>query len=262
MNWIFAAILFTILAFVGLPKIVDNQFTVPTDTTIVTTPVTIADVQQDSPAKKASLQTGDQIISINGQAINSLTDFTNRAKKLQGQTVSLSYLREGVAQQTDVALRKDQTKGSLGVTLSGSTEKYRATWSAPIVGLVTTAQLTEANFRGLGDMVAQLFRGDAKQVGESVAGPVGILAVMFPNASQAGLTGVLLLAAIISLALAVMNLLPIPGLDGGRWFTMTIFKIFGKKLTKETEDKINSTGMMILLLLVVLVTIADVGKLF
>ena len=69
-------------------------------------------------------------------------------------------------------------------------------------------------------MVGSLFRGNTKQVSESVAGPIGILGVLFPSASKAGFTSVVLLAAIISLALAIMNLLPIPGLDGGRWLTM------------------------------------------
>ena len=70
------------------------------------------------------------------------------------------------------------------------------------------------------------------------------------------------MAALISLTLAVMNILPIPALDGGRWFTMAIFRLFKKDLTKEREENIQAAGMLILLILTILVTISDVGKLF
>jgi regulator of sigma E protease len=73
---------------------------------------------------------------------------------------------------------------------------------------------------------------------------------------------VVFLAAIISLTLAVMNVLPIPGLDGGRWFLMALFRLMKKPLTKELEERINGIGFMFLMLLVVVITVADVAKLF
>jgi regulator of sigma E protease len=60
----------------------------------------------------------------------------------------------------------------------------------------------------------------------------------------------------------VMNALPIPALDGGRWFTMALFRLLKKPLTKEIEEKIQASGFMILMGLIIIVTIADVGKLF
>jgi regulator of sigma E protease len=70
------------------------------------------------------------------------------------------------------------------------------------------------------------------------------------------------LTAIVSLSLAVMNALPIPALDGGRWWTMTLYRLFRKPLTKEREEAIQTVGFAILMGLVILVTWADVGKLF
>jgi regulator of sigma E protease len=66
--------------------------------------------------------------------------------------------------------------------------------------------------------------------------------------------------ALISLTLSVMNLLPIPGLDGGRWMTMTIFRLARQKLTKEREEKIQTVGVTILLGIMILVVISDVFK--
>jgi regulator of sigma E protease len=59
-----------------------------------------------------------------------------------------------------------------------------------------------------------------------------------------------------------MNVLPIPALDGGRWFVMTLFKLRKKTLTKEREEQIQGTGFLVLMLLVMIVTVADVSKLF
>ena len=97
--------------------------------------------------------------------------------------------------------------------------------------------------------------------GDSVAGPLAIFGIIFPAAEKAGATYVIMIAAIISLTLAVMNVLPIPALDGGRWFVTALFRILKKPLTKETEEKIHGTGFVALMLLVVVITIADIGKL-
>ena len=97
-------------------------------------------------------------------------------------------------------------------------------------------------------------------VSQQVTGPVGILGIIFPQAQKAGLKILVLISAIISLSLAVMNTLPIPALDGGRWATMTIYKLRKKTLTKEREEKIQTAGFIALLALIIMVTFADVGK--
>ena len=155
----------------------------------------------------------------------------------------------------------------------------RSTWSAPLVGLGTAVQYTGETLGGLGKLVADLATGIAKKasldsntrtsgekdlsnVSKSVTGPIGILGVIFPAATEAGISTVIYLAALISLTLAIMNFLPIPAMDGGRWFLMTIFKLSRKKLTKEIEEKVQFAGVMIIILLTVLVLWADVSKLF
>ena len=130
---------------------------------------------------------------------------------------------------------------------------------------------------GLGDMLAKFGtgivdkltpsenaqeQGDKKldQVSSGVAGPLAILGILFPSAREAGITSLLFMTALISLALAIMNILPIPALDGGRWFVTMLFRVLKKPLTKDLEEKIHGTGFMALMVLFVLVTIADIGK--
>lgn len=276
-NWFVAALLLTVLAWTGLPKILPNQFSVANDTTIVSKPIELTLVTGDSPAEKAGLKAGDQILRFGGQSIESPTELSEATKANKGKTVEIIYSRDGVEGSKNVTLRTDPTKGYLGVS-SDQRQQIQASWSAPIVGVVTTAQFTYVTLQGLGDLLVDFFKGvflqfsfnaetreeagkSLEKAGNSVAGPIGILGTIFPAAEQAGLTQLIFLTAIISLTLAVMNALPIPALDGGRWFTMTLFRLLKKPLTKEREEKIQTVGFLILMGLIVVVTIADVGKL-
>lgn len=277
MNWLLAAVLLTILALVGLPKVLDNQFMISSDSRVIYQPVTVAEVVPGYPAAKAGLSTGDQIIAFDNQKISTVDQLLISIKQNKGKNVKMVYRHNGVNATSSVLLKKQSSSsGILGVSL-GQTELLHATWSAPIVGVATTAQFTYITFQGLGTILANLATGITGQfssnsneraqarnnlnsAGASVAGPVGILGVIFPAAEKAGFTQMVFLAAIISLSLAVMNILPIPTLDGGRWLLMGAFKLFHKKLTKEIEEKVQTAGFLIIIGLVIVVTIADVGK--
>ncbi|MEO5950410.1 MAG: M50 family metallopeptidase [Candidatus Saccharimonadales bacterium] len=280
MNWIVAVFLLTILAWTGLPKILPNQFSLASDSTIIKQPVEASTVSKDSPAQKAGIQTGDQIIRFAGEPVNTASDLVDSTKLNKGKTVEIIYSRHGIEYSTQVSLRSSNENGQgfLGVG-PYQREQIRASWSAPIVGIVTTGQFTIVTLQGLGDLVANTAKGivlqfstdqtnrdeakqDLKTAGDSVAGPIGILGTIFPAASAAGPTQLVFLTAIISLTLAVMNVLPIPALDGGRWFVMVIFRLLKKPLTKEREEKIQGVGFMVLMALVVFITVLDVTKLF
>jgi regulator of sigma E protease len=278
-NWLVAAALLTILAWTGLPKMLPDQFSIPSDTTLTKQPVRVATVTNDSPAAKAGLKVGDKIVRFAGEAVPSPESLVEQTKENKGKTVEIIYTRGGIERTTKATLKGDNTenKGYLGVGPEQRSQ-IQASWSAPVVGVVTTAQFTVVTLQGLGSLVGNLVSGlvlqlspdhatkeqagkNLQSAGNSVAGPVGILGVIFPAAEQAGFGQLVFLTALISLTLAVMNILPIPALDGGRWFVMTIFRLLQKPLTKEREEKIQGAGFMILMLLVVIVTIADVGKL-
>lgn len=279
-NWLVAAVVLTMLALTGLPKILPDQFSIASDTTIVKQPIELASVGHDSPANKAGLKVGDQILRFAGEPVLTAESLNEKTELNKGKEVEIVYSRKGVEQTAKVALRPENNdkKGYLGVS-SGQREQIRASWSAPVVGVVTTGQFTLVTLQGLGDLVANLGKGlvlqfspdsstrdeagkNLEAAGNSVAGPVGILGTIFPQAQQAGPTQLLFLTAIISLTLAVMNMLPIPALDGGRWFTMTIFRLLKKPLTKEREERIQATGFLVLMTLIIVVTFRDVAKLF
>ena len=281
MNWITAIVLFTILVIIGMPKVLPNQVQLPFDTEVRRSPVAIAKITPNSPADKIGLKVNDELIKINSQPLTEAEKLPIITKQNAGKKVRVEYRRDGKESSIDVQLNDEKSakeSGYLGV-ISGQTEKMYSTWSAPIMGVATTGQLSYETVKGVGVLLAktvhgsigQIFgsaeskesaRADLASVSGSVAGPIGILGVLFPSVVNSGVTQIIFVAALISLTLAVMNILPIPALDGGRWFTMTIFRLFKKDLTKEREENIQATGMLILLMLTILVTISDVGKLF
>lgn len=277
-NWVTAAILFTIIAFFGLPQILPNQFSIASDATKTYGNVTIVDLVNDYPAEKAGLKSGDKIISFNGTRLESTSQFIDLTKEFRGKSTEIVYNRDGNQYTATVNLRGDGDRTYFGASL-GQQETVRSTWSAPIVGVGVTVQFTFETLKGLGVLISDLVTGLVMKISpsasdqaasseklsaaaQSVAGPIGILGVIFPQAGKGGLISIIMLTAIISMTLAVMNLLPIPSLDGGRWFVTALFKILRKPLTKSREEKIHGTGFLILMLLVVIITISDVTKIF
>lgn len=279
-NWMTAAVLLSIVAAMGLPKMIEGQFTVPTDTLTHVEPMKVVTVSPGLPAEKAGLQRGDEIVSLAGVPMDGRVQLSELTKSHIGQTVEVVYKRGGEQKTATVTLRStnDDKKGYLGLA-GGQSVSYRSTWSAPVVGVILTGQLTGYIVQSLGTMVSNLVTGlfdkvnpnstvrqagDAKlaEANNNVGGILLVVGRLFPAAREDGIGSLLLVTALISLTLAVMNILPIPALDGGRWFVTLIYrKILRRPLTKETEEKINGRSFVFLLALMALITVLDILKL-
>ncbi len=260
MNWLTAMVIFTIISLFGMPQFVDNQFNVERDTQVVKQEVFLAQVQEGSAAAKAGLVDFDVILKIGDKQISKTSELRDATAAYAGQTIDIAYKRDGVTNTTRATLQTDISKGALGVAPADNT-LIKSTWSAPIVGVGTTVQLTAETYKGLAKAVGDVFTGQGKEASAQVTGPVGIVVTLQTLADQ-GLVFVLFLIGVISLSLAVMNSLPIPALDGGRWFVMVLFKVLRKPLSKDLEERIHGTGMAFLLLLVLLITVLDVRRFF
>ncbi|MBR2709649.1 site-2 protease family protein [Candidatus Saccharibacteria bacterium] len=278
MNWLTAIVIFTILAWTGMPKLVgEGQFTIPIDTRTERAPIEVTMVVEGSPAEAAGLQVGDQILSVDEQEIREISALKAYNNNHAGETVNYKLKRgDSEAFEATVQMNPEGSDYLIGIAMEEHEASY-STWSAPIVGVGLTAQLTGETFKGLGTLIWNLITGVGSQlsfdssvrehgreslqsVGDSVTGPVGIIGVLFPNSTAEGPAYLAFVAAIISVSLACMNVLPIPALDGGRWTLITIYKLRKKKLTKEIEEKIVARAMIVLLGLMVLVTILDVVR--
>ncbi len=299
-NFLIAIIIFSVVAAVGMPKLITNdrfgqdQFTIASDTKVIKDNAVIGDVEAGSPAAKAGIAIGDTVLDITPTghtstsggniAIQNATQLSATTKSLAGQQVRVTVKRQSQVKSFMLTLRNSQVvmaslhtsqrKGYLGV----APQDYiiqRSTWSAPIVAVGLSAQFTRLTFqglwsaiRGLGSIIAGLIthNNTARQVGQSeasqVGGPISIFFVLKAGASQ-GFVFILFIIGLISLTLAIMNILPVPALDGGRlYLTLLSRKIFKKPLQTTTEEKIVGISFTILLLLVALITIADVKRFF
>lgn len=299
MNWLAAFFILTILAWTGMPTFLENQFTIDNDTRSEGGIVTIEQVQENSPGEKAGLKAGDIIESINDQTFISaaqvsdynkshseqeLTYKVKRTEKILDEVQCIQapcppIEREEEVEKTIIVSPTQDNGGIVGISLKSKSVRSYSTWSAPLVGAGLTLQLTGETFKGVGQLIGNLFSGVFKQLSfndqareegrealseasDSVSGPVGIIGQIFPMFASAGAANIAFLAAVISISLACMNVLPIPALDGGRWLLIAIYKLRKKPLSKETEEKIVSRAFMALLALIVIITIIDVTRFF
>ncbi len=270
MNLIVAYLAFTILALVGMPKLIDNQYSVASDTKITQEvknkgKVLVAKTIEGMPAQKAGLIENDQFISIDGITITSPGQIATLTKENAGKTIQIKVLRDGQEKIIGVTLNpQNNGQGYLGVaSTSGESgvELRRSTWSAPIVGAGVIAQFTKQTYSGLASALSNLFRGHGAEASEQVTGPVGIV-VILKEGSKLGVNFIFMFIAVISLVLALINVLPIPALDGGRLFVTLLFRIMRKPLTKAKEEAIHGLGMVFLLGLFVLITFVDIKRFF
>ena len=288
-NLITALVLLTILAWIGLPQIVGGQFNVSRGSHISRQEVLVTAVLPHSPAASIGILSENQVeaIGLPGalMPVNTITDMQNLTAHFAGQEVVVKYKNSGQEYLKKVRLlstavvkassNTNDPKGYFGVTLTSLALRQYSWWAGPFEAAGLTLQVTKLTFVGLGhalvglgQIVAGTITGNthARQHGQAaasaqVAGPVGIF-VILKDGSLLGYKYMLFIIAIISLTLAIMNILPIPALDGGRLWLTLITRGFGKQLSAKIEEKINATGMVILLVLIALITFVDVHRFF
>lgn len=295
MNLLTAYLLLVVLALVGLPQIVPGQFVVKNDVTYISRAqqyIAAGSVEPGSPAAKAGIVAGDTLLSFglpsHVEAITAEDQLPDVTKVDAGQQVVIAYRHASnspvitktvtlrTAQAVSAAAAAGKQIGYLGVSVypaqTGVT-LVRSTWSAPIVGLGLIKQFTQLTFEGLGKAlqgVGAIIVGSVTQntaqrtAGQSeassqVAGPIGIFFI-FEAGSALGLRFMLFIVAILSLTLAIMNILPIPALDGGRLWLMLITRAVKRPLTAAHEEAINAAGFAFLIALIVLISVVDVRR--
>ncbi len=227
--------------------------------------VHVEKVVSGSPAAVAGLQKDDIILSVSSsnkspkslKLPKELIDFTNSEK---GNPIQLTYVRAGATYVVSLTPRVTPPKGEgpMGVAVS-DLELHKYPWTqAPVEAVKINVKRAGEMFTGLADTVGKLVM--RKPVGSDVAGPIGIAQVT-GQAVKFGWKAVLEFMSILSLNLAVLNILPIPALDGGRLLFIVIEKLTGRKVNTKFEQTTHQIGMVVLLLLVVLISINDIMRL-
>lgn len=215
----------------------------------------VSGVIKDSPAYSSGIQTGDQIVSINGENVSDGEELLKSIKESQGD-LNIGVIRDSQSKNIKVTPRLENNVRKIGVNFQ---EEYNIKNFSLIKGfkkgVITFLNLTGMLYKFLGMLITgQLGLG-------GVSGPVGVVKEI-GNAAKTGVANLIFLLAYININLGVFNLLPIPALDGGRAIFILIEMIFGKKISQEKEGYIHMVGLILLLALIAVVTIKDVIKLF
>jgi regulator of sigma E protease len=264
MNVILAYVLLTSISVIGAPK-----------------PYTLIDTVTDgSPAAQAGIRPGDRILAVNGKPVTYFQDFQKTVSDLTDNTpantkivpFSVVVQHAGEAQPVTITVQAlahpdlcaQPPQGHFGVTIGDSAYKGAPwdrppLWQAPLLGFAGMGDVVVAT----GAFIGQVVHGQ-QSLPHCISGPVGIVRQTGQEASYTPITGpapLLFFTALISLNLAFVNALPIPALDGGRVVFVLIEMLRrGKRISPEREGLVNLIGMGLLLLLILIVTINDIGN--
>lgn len=247
MNMLFSWVLLTGVYTLGFSESVNGQ---ALETGIADGTVSINLVLEGSPAETSGIQTGDQILSIDGQNVSSIRT-AQSAISANTEATQITVRRNDQTLTLRVPVVSIGEVHGIGVGLA---VKY-PTWVSLWLGLRESFKLLGLIFVGLAALVKGIFVDG--QVSEGVVGPVGI-AVISGQAVQLGVVYVLYFAALLSANLAIFNLLPLPALDGGRLLFLLIERVQGKPVNHKTEAIVHGIGFACLLLLAALITLRDV----
>lgn len=241
MNFVLAAVLFLVIyAGVGIQQ-------------PLLTPPVIGQVVAGMPAARAHLQNGDRVLAINGQTVRNWTQLVRHIEGQAGRPLVLSIQRSGGRRQVTLTPQRSRLaggKGVIGVYPQVQTVRYPLGRSIAM-GIGRTGQMSALLLQALGQAVSH-------HQSLNFAGPVGI-GEAIGQAAQAGWGQLLTLAAFISINLGIVNLLPLPALDGGHLVFLAVEGIRGRPL--EQEGIIHMVGMAVLLLFMLILTYRDILRL-
>jgi regulator of sigma E protease len=232
---------------------------------VPTNKVRVEKVTKNSPAQAAEIIPGDTIKAIvlpNNQnyQIKSAEELISVTKKYQGKKINLIIVRNNKEMTKSITPRANPPagEGPLGIVINSFEEKKYPWYQAPFYGLIDSIKITYKITTELIKTVFMLIT--FKKVSVEVAGPIGI-AYYTNQIIKFGHNAYLQFLALLSLNLAVINLLPFPALDGGRLALIIYESITKKRINKNFEKKLNLIGFAILISLAVVISINDIIKL-
>jgi regulator of sigma E protease len=227
-------------------------------------PVEVGLVSPNSPAAESGLQPGDRVLAFNGQTVRNSQELSSQIRENKDAPATLLIERNGQRQEIKTQARLDNGAYRIGIQFSAAS----ITTLEPVGLGGAVSYAVESNLRIIrltGKVFGQLFSGQRSVRDAGLAGPVGIVGQIAMVVREAGFAGLVSILAVISLNLGVFNLLPIPLLDGGQIMVLGIEKVmswFGRTLSMAWKERIQLTGLAVILLLIVFVTFLDISRFF
>lgn len=262
--WVVAVIILSAVMIIGAPSVIEDSDT----TDLINPKVQIISVLEGSPAQEASLKLGDIILGVGTQDskiidVNKVVDVQNFSLANKGQEAVLTIKRGLDVFNVSMTLKDNygENEGPIGVSLVRTDLKKYPWYLAPIKGVQATFNLTEAIIQSWIMLLGNLFSGQGLPPGVQVTGIVGIFQ-LFTEIGGLGVSYFLQFIAIIAVHLALINILPIPALDGGWFFFMLIEKIKGKPLNQILVQRTSVVFFFLLVGLMIWITVRDIIRIF
>lgn len=222
----------------------------------------VYDVSEASPADNASLQINDVILSVDGTEVDTSSELNDMTEEKAGQEIVLLISREGSQFEVPITPRSEEEipegQGALGIigTSGASINIAYQPWQAIPKGLSDYGAL----FTGIKDSFAMLFSGDV-DTDDAIAGPIGIAQLTNEVSEAGGAADLFKFAALLSIILGIINLLPLPALDGGRIVFVIIEAVRkGKRVSAKTEGIVHMVGFALLMVLFVVISYNDIQR--
>ena len=256
MNWVLAFVLISIGYFIGLPAMLGNEDMAGVK--IRDEKIQIIEVYKESAAEN-NLQIGDTVLSVDNQYFDKKEGLQVYLKEHSEQEFNFKIKRGKDLKEFSLSAREiPESDGNkvIGVGLVDVGIISYPWYRAPIEGIKTTVNLTYRIIQAFFEIISGLIKGAGAV---NISGPVGV-AIFTGKAVDMGWIYVLQFIAVLSINLAVINILPIPALDGGRLLFLLIEKIRRKPNNQKIETIIHNIGFSLLMLLVVLITYKDIVK--
>lgn len=256
MNVVLAWFLLSVGYVIGMPQVIEDL----SPYARVTDPkVQIVSVLKDSPADKAGLESGDAVVAVGGSPVAAPEDIRAFTETREGQTVSVTIRRKSELVEKEVvpALIKETGRPGMGVALVKTGFVSYPVWLAPAQGAVATWAFSREILSAFFGLIRDLFV--QQKVTVEFSGPVGI-AILTSEVAKLGIRYLLQFTALLSLNLAIINILPFPALDGGRLLFLVIEQFRGRAMSRRIEVMAHNIGFALLMMLVIFVTFRDVAK--
>lgn len=225
------------------------------------TAAVIGEVRPGTPAAAAGLTTGDSVVAIEGTKVASWVDLVGVVSKRAGTALRFDVVRGGAAQALSItpAATVDTNPETGAVRTIGRIGAAASRVSVgPVTALGDGAAYAWRHVVGTIDVLGRLISGDVSP--RQLGGPIMIAQASFQTAKSAGIEGVLMLMAFISVNIAVLNLLPIPVLDGGQVLLALLESARGKPLGEKAKGAIMYAGVGLVLLLLITTTFNDLAR--
>jgi len=256
MNILLAVVIYTIIAGIGSSVPLDG---LPANMPIADKRVEIIAVEDNEVLAKTDIKSGDIILKVNDQTISDSGSAVSAIKNFAGSELALTLKNEEGTRTTNIVFDGQHEAGKpVGLSLL-DVGTYRVSWyRAPLEGVSATIRVVKMTAVGIGGLLYEIF--SQGHVSSDVAGPVGIAKIVGQVGSQ-GFLPLMELTAVLSVNLALINILPIPALDGGRAL-FVIFEAMGIRIFRGRREQVAHTiGFALLILLVLLITINDIRRL-